>query len=449
MIFQGGDGSGPGIVPIFETTGPSIPITTMPSNNRRQFLKFSGLAGLGLAGGVLTPSFETDGSGMLRSQTPDGSQSLIGLYGPWAANLHGEKLPAFSFRKPEWSDLRRWRETARQRVLDRMAPPEPVPVPEATRLKQYDFEDLSVEELSWQLPYGRPTRAVVLKPKHARKRLPGILAFHDHGGNKFFGFEKITKTGTGQYPLMREHQEHYYGGRAWANEIARRGYVVMVSDAFTFGSRRVMLSDVPAHLRGGRSDGEAMDQGAIASYNEWAGQHEHVMAKSLFCAGTTWPGVFFAEDRTALDLLCARADVDPGRVGCCGLSGGGLRTVMMGGLDERIRCAVCVGFMSTWRDFLLNTSYTHTWMLYVPLLPAELDFPEILGLRTPLPALVLNDKDDPLYTLPEMQRADNMLTEIYRKAGAPDHYRGSFYPGPHKFDLPMQEEAFSWFDQWL
>ncbi|MEJ7682350.1 MAG: hypothetical protein WKG06_31770 [Segetibacter sp.] len=31
----------------------------------------------------------------------------------------------------------------------------------------------------------------------------------------------------------------------------------------------------------------------IEAYNEWAGDHEHVMAKSLFCAGTTWPGGIF------------------------------------------------------------------------------------------------------------------------------------------------------------
>ena len=35
------------------------------------------------------------------------------------------------------------------------------------------------------------------------------------------------------------------------------------------------------------------------------------MAKSLFCAGTTWPGVFTAEDQRALDYLCSRDDVDP------------------------------------------------------------------------------------------------------------------------------------------
>jgi len=67
----------------------------------------------------------------------------------------------------------------------------------------------------------------------------------------------------------------------------------------------------------------------------------------------------------------------------------------------------------------------------------------------PLPTLVLNDREDSLYTLPEMERAANMLREVFAQAGAPESYRGSFYPGPHKFDRPMQAEAFAWFDRWL
>ena len=187
----------------------------------------------------------------------------------------------------------------------------------------------------------------------------------------------------------------------------------------------------------------------IKAYNEWAGQHEHVMAKSLFSAGTTWPGVFFAEDRKALDILCARKEVDANRIGCGGLSGGGMRTVFMGGLDPRIKCAVCVGFMTTWKDFIINKSFTHTWMTYVPVLPNELDFPEILGLRAPLSTLVLNDEDDELYTLPEMKRAESILSEVFKKADAADRFKCSYFPGPHKFDAKMQAEAFGWFDRWL
>jgi len=236
---------------------------------------------------------------------------------------------------------------------------------------------------------------------------------------------------------------------AWANEIARRGYVVLVSDAFPFASRRVMMQDVPEHLRNGLNDNDPENPANIKAYNDWAGDHEHIMAKSLFSAGTTWPGIFFAEDRKALDILCSRADVDANRVGCAGLSGGGMRTVFMGGLEPRIKCAVCVGFMTTWKDFILNKSFTHTWMTYVPLLPNELDFPEILGLRMPLPTLVLNDANDDLYTPAEQQVADKILSEVYKKAGAADHYKCSFYPGPHKFDKKMQAEAFDWFDKWL
>jgi dienelactone hydrolase len=375
--------------------------------------------------------------------------SVIGEYGPWASSLRGNKLPSLSFRRNEWSGIEGWKKSAAGRLKERMAIPDIGPIPEVTINKQYSYDGLHVEELSWRLPYGPPTEAILLKPVNVKTILPGILAFHDHGGNKYFGTRKITRTSDVQHPMMVEHQKLYYSGRAWANEIARRGYVVLVPDAFPFASRRVLLQDIPENLREGLNDQNPEDQKNIEAYNKWAANHESVMAKSLFSAGTTWPGVFFAEDRIALDILCSRKDVDSNKIGCGGLSGGGMRTVFMGGLDPRIKCAVCVGFMTTWKDFVLNKSFTHTWMTYVPILPNELDFPEILGLRVPLPAMVLNDMDDNLYTLPEMKRADEILQNVYNKANAPDSYKCSFYPGEHKFDADMQAEAFSWFDRWL
>jgi dienelactone hydrolase len=322
-------------------------------------------------------------------------------------------------------------------------------MPEVKVNKKYNYDGLQIEELSWQLPYGRPTEAILLKPQNATGPLPAILALHDHGGNKYFGTRKITRTADKMHPMMEAHQKHYYENFAWANEIAKRGYVVLVPDAFPFASRRVMLQDVPQSMRQGLTDQDPENSANIEKYNEWAGNHEHIMAKSLFSAGTTWPGVFLAEDQKALDILCARKDVDADRVGCGGLSGGGMRTVFLGGMDTRIKCAVCVGFMTTWKDFALNKSFTHTWMTYVPLLPTELDLPEILGLRVPLPTLVLNDEQDNLFTLSEMKNADNILSEVYKKAEATKHYKCSYYPGPHKFDAKMQKEAFGWFDQWL
>mgnify|MGYP001605420670 CR=1 FL=1 len=210
-----------------------------------------------------------------------------------------------------------------------------------------------------------------------------------------------------------------------------------------------MLADVPEERRMGVKDPNPSSAKEIEMYNSWASDHESIMARSLFSAGTTWPGVWVAEDMKALDILSSRPDVDKNKIGCCGLSGGGMRSVYMAGLDDRIKCTVPVGFMTTWNDFTLYKSYTHTWMIYIPLLPNELDFPELLCMRAPLPSLVLNKTEDQLFTLSEMKRADEIAKEIYAKTGSGDKYRCSFHPGLHKFDVTMQNEAFAWFDKWL
>lgn len=373
---------------------------------------------------------------------------MIGAFGPWAASLAGEGPARLSFRNPRFNDLDAWRRDARRRAEECLLMPDAGGVPAAKLQHQIEYDGLHVEHLQWQLPYGPPTEAFFFKPKGATGRLPAVLALHDHGGNKYFGTRKICQVSDDLHPIMKRHRS-YYGGVSWANELAKRGYAVLVHDAYAFGSRRVRLGDLPAVIRHGLDEVNPESESEILAYNKFAGEHENLMAKSLFCAGTTWPGVFLAEDRRALDYLCSRPDVDPDRVGCGGLSGGGLRTVYLAGIDARIACACCVGMMTTWRDYLLNKCYTHTWMIYIPGLPLDLDYPEVLGLRVPKPTLVLNDLQDSLFTVPEMKRAESILGEVYAKAKAPDRFHCSFYPGPHKFDRPMQAEAFAWYDRWL
>ena len=375
-------------------------------------------------------------------------QNMLGAYGDWAARLASDPQ-RLSLRRSGWESTQDWQRQARQRYRDALLQPDTGSTPSAVVQHHIEYDGLAIEHLNWQLPYGPPTEALVLKPAGATRPLPGILGLHDHGGNKYFGVRKITRISKDPHPLMLKHQEHYYGGVAWANEIAKRGYLVMVHDAFAFGSRRMRLSDLPDVIKGQLVERDPESDEEIQRYNTFAANHEHIIAKSLFSAGTTWPGVFTAEDQRALDYLCSRPDVDPARIGCCGLSGGGLRTVFLTGVDPRIRCSCCAGMMTTWRDYLLNKCYTHTWMVYIPGLARDLDYPEILGLNLPNPVLVLNNREDQLFTVPEMERADQILRDVYHRAGADDRYRMKFYPGPHKFDREMQSEAFEWFDRWL
>jgi dienelactone hydrolase len=423
----------------------------MYDSHRRLFLK-SLMLGAGSAAlhPVLTESTAqaAEQQGLPQAVVPE---NMLGEYGPWAKKMLGDGPAKLSFLRDEFSraGIGAWREKARARLLDCMAMPDSGGIPKAEVMNRVEFDGLSIEHLRWQLPYGPPTEAMFLKPAGAKGRLPAILALHDHSGKKYFGHRKISRSSSEVDPLIRQHVDDNYGGVWWANEMARRGYAVLAPDAFLFGSRRVRLPHVPRILSGLLVEGNPENANDIVAYNRWAAQHEHVVAKSLLCAGTTVPGVVVGEDQRALDYLCSREDVDASHVGCCGLSSGGLRTLYLAGLDDRIAAACCVGMMTTWRDFCLNKSYTHTWMIYPPGLPRDLDYPEILGLRVPLPTLVQNAEHDQLYTMPEMKRADRMLSDVYKKAGVESHYQSAFYPGTHRFDLKMQAEAFTWLDTWL
>jgi len=43
-----------------------------------------------------------------------------------------------------------------------------------------------------------------------------------------------------------------------------------------------------------------------------------------------------------------------------------------------------------------------------------------------------------------MRDADDRIAGHYASVGRPDAYTCQFYPGPHKFDLEMQADAFAW-----
>jgi len=175
--------------------------------------------------------------------------------------------PRLSFRQTVFQDVAAWRGVARARYRELLAGPAESPTPVPVVQHKLEFEGLAIEHLQWQLPYGPPTEALLLKPVNSRGKLPGVVGLHDHGGNKYFGLRKITRMSKDPHPAMVRHQQQYYSGLAWANELARRGYAVLVHDTFTFGSRRVRLADVPAVIRNNAVEANPEAEDEIKTYN--------------------------------------------------------------------------------------------------------------------------------------------------------------------------------------
>ena len=305
------------------------------------------------------------------------------------------------------------------------------------------------EALSWAVGYGPRTEAWLLKPAGVSNPLPGVVALHDHSDFKYHGKEKIADGSDGPLTAVQALRERAYGGQAYANALARAGFAVLVHDAFLWGSRRFPLDAMPVELLHAtdvlaRAEPPAggLPQ-AIHRYNTASALHEHTVAKYCDVLGTTLAGVVCYEDRVAVNYLRSRSDVLSDRLGCIGLSGGGNRAALLLATHEAITAAVIVGLMSTYAG-LLDHNMSHTWMLFPAGWARSGDWPDVAACRAPLPLLVQYNRDDHLFTPDGMEAAHQRLQMHYAGVGQSQAYTGEFYPGPHKFDLDMQQHAFAW-----
>src|SRR4051795_11354615 len=140
------------------------------------------------------------------SQTAEPRINQLGSYGPWLADkVLGDGPARLSFRTGKWQSVDEWRSAARKRGLECMAPVDLGGKPTVTVTGRTTYDGLDIEFLTWQLPAGPKTEAVLLKPSGASGRLPGILALHDHGGNKYLGWRKIVRTDDAPSTMQQKH----------------------------------------------------------------------------------------------------------------------------------------------------------------------------------------------------------------------------------------------------
>jgi dienelactone hydrolase len=336
-----------------------------------------------------------------------------------------------------------------QRLLETLAF-EPRPAkPSAVRVDaRWTLDGVDGEVVSWSPGYGPRTEAFVLRPAGVKGRLPGIVALHDHGGYKYFGKEKIADGPRGALRAVMPLRQQCYEGRAYANELARRGYCVLVPDVFIWGSRKFPMkamaqatwAELPAI---DDADPDPTVEHADA-YNDVARRHEDCLERYAAILGTSIAGVMTYEDRVAAAYLVSRRDVRTGGIGCVGLSGGGMRSCWLNATCKDIRAAVIVGLMTTWEGLLDHNVRLHAWGFFPHGWAQHGDWPDIAACRAPSPLLVQFDNEDSLFSPEGMRAGHRRLQRRYREAGAPRAYTGKFYPGPHKFDLAMQEDAFAW-----
>ena len=412
--------------------------------NRRDFLHATAVAGVGSMLSGQFNSLAAEAGPVAALPKPTGSD--VGSLFPFIQNQAVKGEIPLSFLNPRFRSVRSWKKTALGKLLELLHYAPPACDPAAETVERVDCGDYVREKVWFNTTPEVRVPAFVLVPKNAPKRAPAIVALHDHGGFYLWGKEKIVAM-PDENPALADFRQQYYGGRSIALELVRRGYLVVVIDMFYWGERRMLLDDDPADWRERTA---SLTRERIQAFNSRAGQSEPLVGRTIYSAGFTWPGVMFWDDVRTVDYLLTRPDVDPRRIGCVGLSVGGLRSCHLAALDERIRAAVVVGWMASFPAQLKkHIRHTIGHSMVVPGLYQHLDYPDVASLAMPTPMLVINGTKDGLFDLAGVKASFVKLNACYAKAGVPDHCRTRFYETPHEFNAEMQAEAWAWLKRFV
>ena len=351
-----------------------------------------------------------------------------------------------SFLNPRFTDADTWKREARAKLLDLLAYSPPPVAPAADTVERVDCGDYVREKVLFNTTPDVRVPAYVLVPKQGPKPAPAIVALHDHGGFYLWGKEKLVEI-DGEHAILKDFRERYYGGRSIAIELVRRGYIVVVTDMFYWGDRRMLLDADPADWR---ERPATMPVERVDAFNARAGASEQLVGRTIYSAGFTWPGVMFWDDVRTVDYLLSRPDVDPRRIGCVGLSVGAVRSAHLAAIDDRIKAGVVVCWMTSFPAQLqahIRHTIGHTKV--VPGLYRHMDYPDVASIALPRPMLYISGTRDTLFPLDGVKAGFAKLNACYGKAGAADRCQTTLYDSPHQFSAPMQAEAWAWLERFV
>jgi dienelactone hydrolase len=272
---------------------------------------------------------------------------------------------------------------------------------------------------------------LVVRPQKARGRRPAVIVVHGTGGTKEGQLEFLSK-------------------------LAGKGIIAVAIDARYHGDR------VPEAER------ETAYQDAIVeAWRADAETQEHP-----FYYDTVW------DVWRVVDYLQKRPDVDKNRVGMIGFSMGGVVTWLAAAADERIKVAVPVIAVQSFRWSLDNDQWqaraktiqaAHDaaakdlkepkvtakvaetlWKKLVPGIVDSYDAPSMLRLFPPRALLIINGEQDPNCPIGGARIAFAAAASAYRAREASEKLKVVVSPGVgHTVTDEHKAEALDWFAEWF
>ncbi|MHB0874626.1 MAG: dienelactone hydrolase family protein [Anaerolineae bacterium] len=325
------------------------------------------------------------------------------------------------FRATSIEEWRFWRQALEATVRRLTGYERLLPVPLNARLtEEVQRDGYRRQRVEIDTEPGVTMPLYVLLPDGPAGKAPAVIAAHGHGSGG-----KYSPAGCVEVPGIEAQVRDYnydYGVQA-----ARRGYVVFCPDARGFGERR-------------ESNYQSDDMLLSSSCSQ--------LAHMGLPLGLTVAGMWAWDLSRLIDYALTRPEVEAPRIGCIGLSGGGLQALYLAAMDERVQCAVISGYFYGVRESLLVLS-GNCDCNYVPQLWENADMGDLAALIAPRPLLIETGNHDPLNGasgVANVLRQYEITKSAYDLLGVPERIDHDVFEGAHLWHGTV---AYEWLDRWL
>ncbi len=242
----------------------------------------------------------------------------------------------------------------------------------------------------------------------------------------------LPKNRSGPLPAVVGTCGHSVLGKAepayqsFAQALARFGFACLIYDPIGQGERFQYVRD----------DGTS-EVGAGVNEHLLAGNQQFLVGEFLGM-WRAWDGI------RALDYLLSRPEVDPGRVGVTGNSGGGTMTTWLCGLEPRWSMAAPSCFVTTFRRNLENELPADTEQCPPRAVALGLDHFHFLAVQAPKPIIILGKERD-YFDVRGTEEAFRRLQRIYRALGAEANVELFVGPTTHGYSQENREAMYRFF----
>lgn len=155
-----------------------------------------------------------------------------------------------------------------------------------------------------------------------------------------------------------------------------------------------------------------------------------------------WDGI------RAVDYLLTREEVDPGRVGMTGRSGGGTQSAYIAAIEPRIYAVAPENYLTTFTRLLQTKGPQDAEQNLFNAIQRGIDQPDFLLARAPKPALMITTSRDIFNIQGSMESAEE-VSRIYEAYGKPENFSMVMDDTVHASTKKNREAMYAFFQKHL